>query len=97
MYGFEAFIWLQDKFLEEFHEEIRKLKAVIVKHETRIKALEARLTAAPAPGNAGGEEEGRMGDGLGVGQPPRGTSESLNNTHISPPMALSQELAPDEV
>jgi hypothetical protein len=88
---------LQDKFLEEFHEEIRKLKAVIVKHETRIRALEARLSAASAPGNGGGEEEGRVGDGLGVGQPPRGTLEAFNNTHTSPPMALSQELAPDEV
>lgn len=90
---------MQDKFLEEFHEEIRKLKAVIVKHETRIRALEARLSAAPAPapGNGGGEEEGRVGDGLGIGQPPRGTLEALNNTHTSPPMALSQELAPDEV
>jgi hypothetical protein len=70
---------------------------VIVKHETRIRALEARLSAVSAPGNGGGEEEGRVGDGLGVGQPPRGISESLNNTHISPPVALSQELAPDEV
>ncbi|PSN41823.1 Coronin-1C [Blattella germanica] len=89
---------LKDKFLEEFHEEIRKLKAVIVKHETRIRALEARLTAVSAPGNTGGEEEGRVGDGLGVGQPPnKGSTESVNNTHTSPPMALSQELAPDEV
>lgn len=88
---------MQDKFLEEFHEEIRKLKAVIVKHETRIRALEARLSAVSVPGSGGGEEEGRVGDGLGVSQPPRGTSESVNNAHISPPMALSQELAPDEV
>jgi len=88
---------LQDKFLEEFHEEIRRLKAVIVKHETRIRALEARLSAVPVPGIGGGEEEGRVGDGLGVSQPPRGTSESINNTHTSPPVALSQEMAPDEV
>jgi len=88
---------LQDKFLEEFHEEIRRLKAVIVKHETRIRALEARLSAVPVSGIGGGEEEGRMGDGLGVSQPPRGMSESINNTHTSPPVALSHEMAPDEV
>ena len=88
---------MQDKFLEEFHEEIRRLKAVIVKHETRIRALEARLSAVTVLGNGGGEEEGRVGDGLGVSQPPRGTSESIHNTHTSLPGALSQELAPDEV
>lgn len=93
-----ATVQLPDKFLEEFHEEIRRLKAVIVKHETRIRALEARLSAAPASGHTVGEDEGRVGDGLGVGQPPRGSSsESLNNTHTAPPVALSQELAPDEV
>jgi len=92
-----ATIQLPDKFLEEFHEEIRRLKAVIVKHETRIRALEARLSAVPVPGIGGGEEEGRVGDGLGVSQPPRGMSESINNTHTSPPVALSQEMAPDEV
>lgn len=30
--------------MKEFKEEIRKLKAMIVKHENRIRALEARAT-----------------------------------------------------
>lgn len=70
---------------------------MIVKHETRIRALEARLSEVPVLGIGGGEEEGRVGDGLGVSQPPRGMSESINNTHTSPPAALSHEMAPDEV
>lgn len=35
---------LQDDLAKEFREEIRKLKTMIVKHENRIRALEARLT-----------------------------------------------------
>lgn len=36
---------MQDDVLKQFQEEIRKLKAIIVKHENRIRALEARLPA----------------------------------------------------
>lgn len=35
-------IYFQDDIVKEFKEEIRKLKAMIVKHENRIRALEAR-------------------------------------------------------
>jgi len=55
------------------------------------------LSEVPVPGIGGGEEEGRVGDGLGVSQPPRAMSESINNTHTSSPVALSHEMAPDEV
>lgn len=34
--------YFQDDIVKEFKEEIRKLKAMIVKHENRIRALEAR-------------------------------------------------------
>lgn len=37
--------YLQDDIIKQFQEEIRKLKAIIVKHENRIRALEARLPA----------------------------------------------------
>ena len=34
---------LQDEIIKEFAEEIRKLKAVIVKHEGRIRVLESAV------------------------------------------------------
>lgn len=36
-------IFQQDDILKEFSEEIRKLKAVIVKHEARIRVLESAV------------------------------------------------------
>lgn len=38
------YIHFQDDIVKEFKEEIRKLKAMIVKHENRIRSLEARAT-----------------------------------------------------
>jgi hypothetical protein len=35
------------KMVEDMVDEMRKLKAVIVKHETRIRVLEAKLNEAP--------------------------------------------------
>lgn len=52
---------LQDKTLQEFADEIRKLKAMIVKHENRIRALEAEVALNKAT-NA--DEDGSGGDGL---------------------------------
>lgn len=57
----EASVW--EKVVDDMREEIRKLKAMIVKHENRIRALEAR----PVPNVMGVEDEG---DGLGIGRPP---------------------------
>lgn len=57
-----AFVSLsQDKTLQEFADEIRKLKAMIVKHENRIRALEAEMAVNKAT-NA--DEDGAGGDGL---------------------------------
>nr|CAD7462665.1 unnamed protein product [Timema tahoe] len=88
---------LSDKIIHEFQEEIRKLKAVIVKHETRIRALEARATAPKSVV----EDERRAGDGLGDAHPPSSQiheTEHVNNTlHTSPEVASSKQLAPDEV
>ncbi len=39
----DSFDFLQDEIVKEFREEIRKLKTMIVKHENRIRGLEARL------------------------------------------------------
>lgn len=46
--------------MQEFADEIRKLKAMIVKHENRIRALEA----AAALNKTHADEDGAGGDGL---------------------------------
>lgn len=53
---------MQEKTLQDFADEIRKLKAVIVKHENRIRALEA----GAALNKANVDEDGPGGDGLNV-------------------------------
>jgi len=53
---------VSEKTLQEFADEIRKLKAMIVKHENRIRALEA--AAANKSTNSAGDEDGPGGDGL---------------------------------
>ncbi|KAJ8978344.1 hypothetical protein NQ317_002653 [Molorchus minor] len=51
-----------DKTLQEFADEIRKLKAMIVKHENRIRALEADVALNKAAQQV--DEDGAGGDGL---------------------------------
>lgn len=69
-----------DKTLQEFADEIRKLKAMIVKHENRIRALEAdvalsKATAAAAIAHV--DEDGSGGDGLNVVPPPQLASDEV--------------------
>ncbi|KAG8232727.1 hypothetical protein J437_LFUL013320 [Ladona fulva] len=78
----EASVW--EKVVDELKEEIRKLKAMIVKHENRIRALEAR----PVP-NIVVEDEG---DGLGIGRPP-----SLHPPHSNPGISPSSSPTPVSV
>ncbi|CAH0549464.1 unnamed protein product [Brassicogethes aeneus] len=76
-----------DKTLQEFADEIRKLKAMIVKHENRIRALEAEAAlskmAAPAAAAAATDDEDGAGGGDGL--------------QTSAASAAAQELAADEV
>lgn len=62
---------LQEKALQEFADEIRKLKAMIVKHENRIRALEAEVALSKA---AHPDEDGAGGDGLNT-QPTMASDE----------------------
>lgn len=57
--------------MQEFADEIRKLKAMIVKHENRIRALEAEVALSKA--NA--DEDGSGGDGLNAGHAALGDDE----------------------
>ncbi len=41
-------VWLQTKVVEELMDEIRRLKSLLVKHEKRIRALEARAASSPS-------------------------------------------------
>ncbi|KAI5722521.1 hypothetical protein M8J76_009584 [Diaphorina citri] len=44
-------ITISEDYVKEFKEEIRKLKAMIVKHENRIRALEAKVSASDSQNN----------------------------------------------
>lgn len=58
-------VLLQDKTLQEFADEIRKLKAMIVKHENRIRALEAEVALSKSTTAATDDDDGAGGgDGL---------------------------------
>ncbi len=69
-------------------DEIRKMKAMIVKHEKRIRVLEARA----------GEDHVSIGDSrppLPVSEPPPVITVNNNNSSGSHPP--DQDMAPDEV
>lgn len=76
---------LSEDIIKEFKEEIRKLKAMIVKHENRIRALEERVKTADAE-----VENSKAGNDKKVEQPP---NSSESTTHHSD----HEDLAPDEV
>ncbi|KAK5638031.1 hypothetical protein RI129_012326 [Pyrocoelia pectoralis] len=61
---------ITDKTLQDFADEIRKLKAMIVKHENRIRALEAEVALS----KSNVDEDGPGGDGLNV-VPPMASDE----------------------
>jgi len=88
-------------------EEIRRLKSLLVKHEKRIRALEARATSSttatsgqndsPAPANSI-----MIGDSPTVGTPaivpPAGANHVTHDTNANLAKAASTEdMAPDEV
>jgi len=71
--------------LEEMQDEIRKLKAMIVKHEKRIRVLEAKA-------GEDGTDKGASLPPLPVSQPP--PAITVNNNSGS---HTAEEMAPDEV
>jgi hypothetical protein len=79
----QLFLCSQMKMLDEMQDEIRKLKAMIVKHEKRIRVLEAKA-------GEDGDKNASLPP-LPVTQPPPGITVNNNNAH--PP----EEMAPDEV
>jgi len=76
--------------VDDLIEEIRKLKAMIVKHENRIRALEAKVTGTVAPPLGG------MAPPLpNTPAPPK--HEETKMTNSSPPQSSGEDMAPDEV
>jgi len=71
------------KLIEDMQEEIRKLKAMIVKHEKRIRTLESDTSAEKKRVDHADVPPPAL-----VSEPP--PSISINNTR-------SDEMAPDEV
>lgn len=76
----------QLKLIEDMQDEIRKLKAMIVKHEKRIRVLEAR----GADGDGDHATQPVVPASAATESPPQILVTS-NNAHAS------EELAPDEV
>lgn len=84
---------ISDDIVKEFREEIRKLKTMIVKHENRIRALEARQVEVD--GDTGNDKTRKDG----IENHSSGDS-SNNNLHTDKNANSSGdrgELAPDEV
>ncbi|XP_065336917.1 coronin-6 isoform X1 [Cloeon dipterum] len=80
---------VSQKVVDDLMEEIRKLKAMIVKHENRIRSLETKVTGVTAP---------PLGSGASAlpGTPaPAKPEESKVNS--SPAQSSGEEMAPDEV
>lgn len=75
------------KLLEDMQDEIRKMKAMIVKHEKRIRVLEAR-----AGEDGSGDRTDSSRPPLPVSEPPP-TITVNNNSAPHPP----EDMAPDEV
>lgn len=83
----------QDDIVKEFREEIRKLKTMIVKHENRIRALEARPVASD---ETGGDNDKTRKDAVEN----HSSGDSLTNQSADVNANSSgdrEELAPDEV
>lgn len=70
--------------IEDMQDEIRKLKAMIVKHEKRIRVLEAKSAVD-------GESEHTSQPAPPPSDPPPQITVTANNAHSA------EELAPDEV
>lgn len=90
---------MQEKDHRNILDEIRKLKAIIVKQENRIRALEAKVTAA-----AGDETDARNSNKNGSGSTAAATaaadsshaSESANDHAASTVTAKEADNAHDE-
>jgi hypothetical protein len=79
-------------------EEIKRLKAVIIKHETRIRALEAPKSELPEneEKHSSTPHGPQPASGAGAGEPasPTGATHTNNNHHH---YSTNPDMAPDEV
>lgn len=98
-------ILLQAKVVEDLMDEIRRLKSLLVKHEKRIRALEARASTGealgtPSPASAVSESSAPAPSNTTAATTSE-NNESTQMTHdtnanVAKP-APTEEMAPDEV
>lgn len=78
--------------VDDLIEEIRKLKAMIVKHENRIRGLEAKVSGTVSAPLGGG---GSVPPLPSTPAPPKHEETKMSNS--SPPQSSGEDMAPDEV
>jgi coronin-1B/1C/6 len=81
------------KVVEELMDEIRRLKSLLVKHEKRIRALEARATVDSAPNTSVISETSPVPSSTVTGE---NHVTHDTNANVEKP-APTEEMAPDEV
>jgi hypothetical protein len=75
------------KLMEDMQDEIRKLKAMIVKHEKRIRVLEAKAGDTPIDMN----KPPPSLPPLPSSEPPPSITVNTNNVHTPDDMAPDEE------
>lgn len=79
-------ITIPEDYVKEFKEEIRKLKAMIVKHENRIRALEAKVSSSAAAAVVDSQNNNKDG-----------AADNHVTSKEAAELGGDEELAPDEV
>ena len=97
----------QPKVVEELMEEIRRLKSLLVKHEKRIRALEARASTSSTTATTAGQNDvppsansSLINESTPVATTPAtvGANHVTHDTNANLAKAVTtEEMAPDEV
>lgn len=93
----------QAKVVEELMDEIRRLKSLLVKHEKRIRALEARAASSTPDSNAGSANTSIVTDSPPAQsvttspQQQHGENHVTHDTNANVAKTNTEEMAPDEV
>ena len=92
---------LQPKVVEELMDEIRRLKSLLVKHEKRIRALEARAASTTADSNTPGSANSSMVTDSpaspSVINQQHGENHVTHDTNANVAKTSTEDMAPDEV
>lgn len=82
-------------------DEIRRLKSLLVKHEKRIRALEARAASTATDGSTGSANSSMVTDSpptpSATTQQQHGENHVTHDTNANVAKTNTEEMAPDEV